>query len=198
MNRRTFLGTLAVAIPLAGVRRVAAQDLAFIRALERAQAERPASLASRARIAPEAEAGIPLVIAGRVHGEDETASAGAIVFAYHTDRGGLYDQPSAGPHSWRLKGWARTGADGRFEFRTIRPGAYPSRNIPAHVHFTVFTQSGRYHAGELRFDDDPLVQDDERQRSKSQGTHSWVRPVRTEGDTQHVEFSIRIDPRQKF
>jgi protocatechuate 3,4-dioxygenase beta subunit len=198
MNRRTFLGTLAVAIPLAGARRAAAQDLAFIRALERAQAQRPAALAARARIAPETEAGTPLVIEGRVYGDDNAPVPDATVFAYHTDRGGLYDQPSAGPHSWRLKGWARTGADGRFEFRTIRPGAYPSRNIPAHVHFTVFAQSVRFHAGELRFEDDPLVQDDERQRSKSQGTYGWVRSVRNEGDTQHVEFSIRLDPKQKF
>jgi protocatechuate 3,4-dioxygenase beta subunit len=79
-----------------------------------------------------------------------TAAAGAIVFAYHTDRGGLYDDPSKGPHSWRLRGWARTDREGRFTFETIRPGSYPNSNNPPHVHFTAFLPNGeRYHAGEL-------------------------------------------------
>ena len=27
----------------------------------------------------------------------------------------------------------KRGADGRYEFRTIKPGAYPHRNTPAHI-----------------------------------------------------------------
>jgi protocatechuate 3,4-dioxygenase beta subunit len=73
----------------------------------------------------------------------------------------------------------KTGADGQFEFRTIRPGAYPNTNIKAHVHFTVFTADGaRYHAGELQFEGD--------------------RGIRREGNTEHVEFTARADARQKF
>lgn len=198
MNRRAFLGTLAAAVPVTGLRHAAAQDLEFIRALERAQRGRPDSPAVRARIAPETEPGAPLVIHGRVHGEDRAPIGSAVVFAYHTDRHGLYDQASAGPHAWRLRGWAQTDAEGRFEFRTVRPGAYPSRNIPAHVHFTVFTAGGRFHAGELRFEDDPLVRDDERSRSHGRGPYGWVRPVRKVGGTRHVEFSIRLDAAQRF
>jgi protocatechuate 3,4-dioxygenase beta subunit len=157
-----------------------AQDTEFIRALETAQRGRPAQLSSTARIAAAGEPGTPLVIHGRAVAEDgRTPLANAIVFAYHTDRAGLYDRAGAPPHSWRLKGWAKTDADGRFEFATIRPGAYPNTTIKAHVHFTLFTADGsRYHAGELQFEGD--------------------RGIRREGATEHVEFTARAEPRQRF
>lgn len=175
------------------------QDLDFIRALERAQAQRPQALSSVARIAPEGEPGTPLVIHGRVVGSDgQSATAGAVVFAYHTDREGLYDQRSAGPHSWRLRGWVRTDAEGRFEFRTMRPGSYPSRSVPAHVHFTVFHNGSRFHAGELRFADDPLVSAREQSASERAGNFGAVRPVRQAKGVQHVDFAIRLDAGEKF
>jgi protocatechuate 3,4-dioxygenase beta subunit len=128
-----------------------AQDVQYIRALERAQQHRPATLASAARIAPVSEPGGPLVIRGQLLGVDGSPAASAVVFAYHTDRGGLYDRQENGPHSWRLRGWVRTDADGRFTFETIRPGSYPNSNNPPHVHFTAFLANGeRYHAGELQ------------------------------------------------
>ena len=156
------------------------QDTEFIRALERAQRARPVEPQPTARIAPPSEPGTPLVIHGRVLADrGETPLANAIVFAYHTDREGLYDRPGSPPHSWRLRGWARTGPDGRFEFHTIRPGEYPGANAPpAHVHFTLFTPEGRYHAGELQFEGD--------------------RGIRREGNVEHVEVTLRRDPAQKF
>jgi len=176
-----------------------AQDTEFIQALERAQAQRPAALTSSARIAPTSEPGTPLVIHGQVFSEDgRSPLAGATVFAYHTDRGGLYDKPGSPPHSWRLRGWAKADAQGRFEFSTIRPGSYPNTNNPAHVHFTVFTGEARYHAGELQFADDSLISASDRARDKSEGDFGSVRPVRTEGGTQHVDLRLRVNSRNRF
>ena len=196
---KTRLSLFAVTL-FVTIGRASAQDTEYIRALERAQQQRPATLASQARLAPAGEPGTPLVIHGRVFDTDgRTPAAGAIVFAYHTDRAGNYDAPGSSAHSWRLRGWAAADAGGRFEFRTIRPGPYPGRQIPSHVHFTVFLPSGaRHHAGELQFDDDKLVPAGDRERSKAQGAFGAVQPVRTEGGTQHVNFQIRIDARQKF
>lgn len=178
----------------------AAQDTAFLRALERAQDERPAALTSTARIAPASEPGTPLVIHGRLFAADGTTPvAGAVVFAYQTDRGGLYSPAGSAPHSWRLRGWANTGPDGRFVFETIRPGRYPGTRIPAHVHFTVFAPAGgRYHAGELQFADDDFVPASDREESQRAGEFGRVRPVRTAGATAHVDLQLRIDPRQQF
>ena len=176
-----------------------AQDREFIQALERTQQSRPATLTSRARIAPASEPGTPLVITGRVFAADGRAPlADAIVFAYHTDRNGLYDRPGT-VHSWRLRGWAKTGSDGQFQFTTIRPGAYPGATIAEHVHFTVFTASGeRYHGGELNFADDRFVSASERAESERDGAFGHVRPVRREGNVEHVDFRLRIAPGQKF
>jgi protocatechuate 3,4-dioxygenase beta subunit len=174
------------------------QDTEFIRALERAQAHRPAALDAAARIAPTSEPGTPLVIHGQLYGEDgRTPVTGATVFAYHTDREGLYDRAGSPPHSWRLRGWAKTDAQGRFEFSTIRPGSYPSSSNPAHVHFTVFTGGARYHAGELQFGDDPLIPA-AKAREDSENEFGSIRSVRREGQTQHVDLRLRVDPRNRF
>lgn len=178
---------------------LSAQDTEFIRALERAQAARPSTIERVARIAPPNEPGTPLVIRGRAVAVDgRTPLAGAIVFAYHTDRGGHYDRPEAGAHSWRLRGWARTDAEGRFEFQTVRPGAYPSSRIPAHVHFTLFTDAGRFHAGELRFEDDPYLTARDREQAKREGQFGDIRPVRREGAGELVEVTLRVTPDQRF
>jgi protocatechuate 3,4-dioxygenase beta subunit len=177
-----------------------AQDADFIGALERAQKARPATLSSTSRIAPESEPGSPLVIHGRAFAADrKTPLANAVVFAYHTDEDGLYDRPGTSNLSWRLRGWAQTDDEGRFEFRTIRPGAYPGRKVAEHVHFTLFTASGeRYHAGELNFADDTLLTAAARAASDGEGDFGGVRPVRREGAVQHVDFRIHAEPGQKF
>jgi protocatechuate 3,4-dioxygenase beta subunit len=141
---------------------LAAQDVEYQRAVERAQKQRPAALASTARIAPASEPGSPLVIRGQLLGLNGAPAADAVVFAYHTDRGGLYDKPENGAHSWRLRGWVKTDKDGRFTFETIRPGSYPNSNNPPHVHFTAFLPNGeRYHAGELQMAMQPRAEREE-------------------------------------
>jgi protocatechuate 3,4-dioxygenase, beta subunit len=176
------------------------QDLEFLRALERAQLARPAECSSKARIAPEGEPGTPLVIHGRAFAADGTTPlGGAIVFAYHTDREGHYDKPGAPAHSWRLKGWAKTDADGRFEFATIRPAPYPGRKVEAHVHLTLFAADGkRYHAGGLLFADDPLVSAAEREATRKDPVFGSVRAVRREGAVEHVDHNLRIVVRERF
>jgi intradiol ring-cleaving dioxygenase-like protein len=204
VTRRVFMMTTAAAVAAAKAgfwsRPVHAQDLEFIAALERAQKQRPASFGSRARIAPVSEPGTPLVVRGRAIAEDgRTPVPGAVVFAYQTDRDGHYDRAGSGPHSWRLKGWARTDEEGRFEFATIRPGAYPNRQVAEHIHLNIFLEDGRrYWAAGLEFDDDPLVTERSRAESKERGPFGGVGHVRKEGATQVVDFNFRLYSRNKF
>ena len=154
-----------------------AQDVEYIRAVERAQQQRPATLAATARIAPTSEPGAPLIVRGQLLKVDGSPAASAMVFAYQTDRGGLYDKPGNGPHSWRLRGWVKAGPDGKFTFETIRPGSYPNSNNPPHVHFTAFLANGeRYHAGELQL--------------------SMTAP--TAAKPEEAGITLRLEARQKF
>jgi protocatechuate 3,4-dioxygenase beta subunit len=202
MQHSTRQSIRLIALLVAGSSLVAvvrAQDQEYVRALDRVQKERPATIGTVARIAPENEPGAPLVLHGRLFAADGTTPIPeAIVFAYHTDSGGLYDRPGTQGHSWRLRGWAKTDRDGRFEFDTIRPGAYPSRNIPAHVHFALYTKDARYFGGEIQFEDDALIRAEDRERSRTAGAFGEVRPVRLNGQTQQVDFQLRLDPKQKF
>lgn len=193
MNRRVFLaavsapGVLAVLRPLTTF----GQDVEFERALERAQRDRPKTLDARARIAPPSEPGDPLVVHGRAVAEDgKTPIRDAVIFAYHTDTGGLYDRPEVGPHSWRLRGWVKTAADGTFEFTTIRPGAYPGRTVAQHIHLNIYSPDGkRYGSDELLFADDPLLPSADKERACQ---------VRRQGAVQHVDFTFRLKPANKF
>ena len=157
---------------------LSAQDVEYIKAVEGAQQHRPQNIGTTARIAPTTEPGDPLVVRGRLLNLNGSPAAGAVVFAYQTDRGGLYDKRENGPHSWRLRGWAKTDSDGRFIFETIRPGSYPNSNNPPHVHFTAFLPNGeRYHAGELQL--------------------SMTRPAGAPSPEQ-ATIDLRLEARQKF
>lgn len=114
------------------------------------------SLASRARIAPAGEPGSPMTIEGVVSTPGGKPAANVVVYAYHTDAGGLYP-PAANRHG-RLRGWALTDAEGQYRFDTIRPGAYPGRQVPEHVHMHVIEAGiGTYYIDNLEFLDDPLL-----------------------------------------
>jgi len=195
MNRRSFLSLLTMAGTWLSVRGMAspAQDVEYLNALERAQRDRPRVLASHSRIAPVSEPGTPLIIHGRVFAHDgRTPVPDVIVFGYHTDATGHYDVPTAGPHSWRLRGWVRTDSDGRFEFATIRPAPYPSRRAAAHVHLMLEAPgSARQDAG-LLFEGDPLLTEQDRQDARQAGRFSQLRPVEEAAGVQHVTLELRL------
>ena len=186
----------AVALALS----VTAQDPEWLRMWNEAQTHKPAQLSATGRIAPEGEPGTPMAIHGRIFQPDgKSPAANVIVFAYQTDAEGVYSGPGKPGRPWRLQGWAVTGADGRFEFRTIRPAPYPGRSIPAHVHLSLQTPShGRQWTEELRFSDDKFVTADERKKSDALGTYRNVVTPAIRDGVQHVDFTVRLKTRGDF
>jgi len=165
-------------------------DVEFLRAWESTQSKRPASISSISSIAPASEPGTKLTIHGRVTGVDGQPVPDAIVFAWQTDAAGVYDRRGAAVHSWRLHGWVRTDRRGAFTLHTVRPGTYPNRREPAHVHFTVQTNGGaRYFTRDLHFAGDPLI------RAADQAHASQVR---IEHGRQHVDITLQLDPKERF
>ena len=85
----------------------------------------PPEVSSVGVIAGANEPGQRLVITGTVYAPDGvTPAPGVIVYAYQTDAGGEYHNDAQ--RVARLHGWAKSDAQGHFEFRTIHPGAYPA------------------------------------------------------------------------
>jgi protocatechuate 3,4-dioxygenase beta subunit len=150
----------------------------------------PERLDSRANIAPGHEPGERLVIEGTVRTAGGAPAAGIIVYAYHTDAGGVY--PRSATRHGRLRGWARTDASGSYRFDTIRPGAYPRRDIPQHVHMLVIEPGrGTYYIDDLVFEDDPLLTPGHRERMRrGRGDPGATRPKRDPEGVWHARRDI--------
>lgn len=178
-----------IAAPLGAV------DRDFLRAWERAQRNQPDQLSRTAAIAGDQEPGERLVIDGQVLVDGGRAAVrDAIVFAWQTDATGVYDEPGSAPHSWRLRGWARTDENGRFRFTTVRPAPYPNGVEPAHVHFTVTRRNGtRYFVRDLNFAGDPLLE-----RASSRGSRGYVAEVRRDGSVQYVDVALELEDDNRF
>lgn len=112
------------------------------------------------------EPGEPLVVSGRVVDAGGEPVEGARLLVYHTDAGGYYTRPVSTPRRARLRGSVTTDEEGRYEFRTIRPGPYPSGDQPAHIHAHLDVPGLPEHWIEsYYFADDPLLGVEARERA---------------------------------
>jgi protocatechuate 3,4-dioxygenase beta subunit len=180
----------------AGAWLLAAAPGAVAQELRHDQVGVPAQLSAEGRIAPADEPGTPFVVSGTVFGADgRTPAAGIVLYAYQTDAQGYYRPDEKRTEPPRLRGWVKTGADGRYELRTIRPAPYPNRSIPAHIHFVAWGPGvPRREIEELRFEDDPLVTAKVRAAAAKDGRFATVRPVEKGADgVDRCRFDIRLD-----
>ena len=97
----------------------------------------PTNLSWKTVVTSAGEAGEPLRISGTIFQPDGKPAEGIVLFIYHTDATGSYNEKDDASHP-RLKGWMKTGADGRYEFRTIKPTPYPHRTTPARIQAHVY------------------------------------------------------------
>ena len=145
-----------------------------------------------ATLAGPEEAGQRLIVSGQVFDPSGTKPApGVTVYAYHTDASGVYNKPLR-PQP-RLRGWVVTDASGRFELRTIRPGSYPGRTDPAHIHFQLSGGGYPKQSHALEFADDPKVTESHLSASKAKGRFAPI--VTTKKDKNgvlHATINIRV------
>lgn len=128
-----------------------------------------------------------LLIAGTIYLADrKTAAAGVILYAYHTNRTGVYpsDTPSTG---WGRRhgihrGWIKTDQTGQYEFWTFRPASYPNREEPEHIHLTVLEPGkNEYYLDEIVFEHDPLLTEAKRARMNDRGGSGIVGLIEENG-----------------
>lgn len=125
------------------------------------------------------EPGQRLIITGTIYKSDgKTPLAGAVMYLYQTDASGVYSRGTNSSRNPRLKGWLKTGADGRYEIRTIKPGSYPGSRNPAHIHATITPPGGKEHwIDEFLFDGDPFLKKEDYQKFAGKGTFSSIMKV---------------------
>ncbi len=104
--------------------------------------EAPSDTKSHTIIADKNEDGSRISISGTVYLADRiTPARNVILYLYHTNSKGVYpkkgNETGNGKRHGYLRGWVKTGNDGKYSFDTIKPEPYPGRTIPAHIHITV-------------------------------------------------------------
>lgn len=136
-----------------------------------------------------------LKITGTVFQKDgKTPAKDVILYIYHTNRAGIYETKGdevgwAKRHGF-IRGWVKTNASGSYTFYTFRPGAYPNRRAPEHIHVTVKEpDKNEYYLEDYLFDDDPLLTKTERDRQRQRGGSGIVMP-KSDGANYLVERDI--------
>jgi protocatechuate 3,4-dioxygenase beta subunit len=116
-----------------------------------------------------------IIVTGRVLEEDGRPVRNALIEIWQANAAGRYahevDQhPAPLDPNFTGAGRTLTDGDGRYEFVTVKPGAYPWKNHPnawrpAHIHFSLFGRafSSRlvtqmYFPGDPLFEFDPIFQ----------------------------------------
>jgi protocatechuate 3,4-dioxygenase beta subunit len=161
-------------------------------------AEAPPGLSDTAVLATANEPGERLIVEGTIYQADGQTPAGdVVVYAYHTNAAGVYakrgDETGNGRRHGYLRGWLRTGPDGRYRIETIKPGTYPTRGEPAHLHLTLQPahELERY-IDDVVFDGDPLLTPEHRARLRQRGGSGIVRLARDVNGTLRATRDIYL------
>ena len=129
-------------------------------------------------IVSDKEPGEPLIVSGTIYAPDgKKPLEGITLYVYQTDATGVYSTSGGGGdnRNTRIHGVMRTGADGRYEFRTIKPGSYPGTRNSAHIHAYVSgADYPEYWIDEYVFESDPFVTEDVKQKFSGHGSFSPV------------------------
>jgi protocatechuate 3,4-dioxygenase beta subunit len=182
INRRDFLGSIPVCLALVPLFSCSAERAGIAQTLADRSKGRlpytngfgsmpcskciaPAAMSSKITIASQDEPGERLVMSGTIFGPDgKTPAEGIVLYAYHTDNTGYYSKDDD-PYNPRLRGWMKTGTDGKYEFNTIKPAPYPHRDTPAHIHVQIYSDKiAEYTVDQYWFAGDPFINDKQKEK----------------------------------
>lgn len=151
-----------------------------------------------------------MIVSGRVLDENARPVPRALVEIWQCNAAGRYrhvnDQHNA-PLDPNFSGAGRmlTDDEGRYQFTTIKPGAYPWRNHynawrPAHIHFSLFGQgfvqrliTQMYFPGDPLLEYDPMYTSvpDERARKRLVSEFDWEHTVPEHAIAYRFEIVLR-------
>lgn len=137
-----------------------------------------------------------LLLTGKVFELDgKTPAANVIIYYWHTDDKGLYasnnQTPEKAKEHGKLRGWVKSDQNGNYIIKTSRPTAYPSQDIPQHIHLSIKEPDiqNEYYA-DLYFDDDPLYIKHKKKYGKIDRAGTEILRVLLDKDVQVTEHNI--------
>ena len=132
--------------------------------------------------------GLKIKVTGTIYQNDgKTPAKGVILYIYHTNQNGIY-ATKGGETGWAkrhgyIRGWIKTGKDGKYTFYTLKPGTYPDRSSPAHIHPIILEPNGKYYwLGSYHFKGDPLLTEKEISPESPRGGSSGLLSLQKEGN----------------
>ncbi|WP_281540974.1 intradiol ring-cleavage dioxygenase [Maribacter aestuarii] len=137
------------------------------------------------------EKGQKILLTGTVYKTDgKTPASNIVLYYYQTDPSGVYaikedeernmPKNKLGQTHGYIRGWLRTDELGSYSIYTIKPGSYPSRDEPAHIHVTIKEEKipEPYYIDDFVFDNDPLLTSEKRKRLKNRGGSGIIQFIR--------------------
>jgi len=132
--------------------------------------------ANGASLVRSATPGPALVVHARIEDGERRPVAGAEVDIWHSSPEGLYENQDASQAEMNLRGRFLTDAEGRFDFRSVKPAGYPipidgpvgdlvratgrHHYRPAHLHFMVCKPGFKTLISQIYVPDDPHIDSD--------------------------------------
>ena len=135
--------------------------------------------------------GQKILLTGIVYQSDgKTPAPDVILYYYQTNTDGKYlhkpeEKRSMPPnklgqtHGY-IRGWVKTDTAGRYSIYTVRPGTYPTKDEPDHVHITVKEPNDfkEYYIDDFVFDDDKLLTTAKRKKMENRCGSGILRMVK--------------------
>jgi len=135
--------------------------------------------------------GQKVLLTGIVYKNDgRTPAPGVFLYYYQTNPEGKYlhkpeevrsmEPNELGQTHGYIRGWVKTDHNGRYSIYTIRPGAYPGNDEPAHIHITVKEPNDikEYYLDDFVFDDDKILNSARRKKLENRGGSGILRMVK--------------------
>ncbi len=132
----------------------------------------PADVSWRIALSKKSDKDEAIIISGTVFQADgKTPAPNVLIYFYHTDSTGYYGRRRNGEalHG-HFRGWLLTGANGKYEFSSIKPAPYPNRTEAAHIHFTLTGKNFREDSIDvILFEGDKFITTRERETAGKKG-----------------------------
>lgn len=130
----------------------------------------PAAVSWKTALAKESDEGEPMIVSGKIFQADgKTPAPDVLIYLYHTDMYGIYGRKGEHKHG-KFRGWMLTDANGRYEFRSIKPASYPNTTFAAHVHMTLTGKNFREDwIDSILFEGDKFISAHERNQAGKRG-----------------------------